>query len=384
MAVSMANSVAITIAYARLGTAKSFGTYQLGIAAIATVAPLGLAGAAAAVTRGAAQGRSPAWPLFRYRFALCLAAGAALAVVGLAFALADRSSVAATLFVAGLMVPLFQGGDVYQAHLLGAREYARYFRFYATVQISTAAGVIAAVAALPDKPWLALLALTALTGAFQLRGLLSLRRAAVSSDADVRFAKRMTWITVLGAVDARLDILVVGALIGVKDVALVAVAQTLPTGLKRLWAAVIQPAFVRMSAEHATAARDVLRRNRGPALAGSVIVAAVGLVVAPAVIRTVFGSAYEESTTLAQLLFVAAAISSVGSLHETLLRAQDRLGRVAVIYVVLPLLSFISLPLLVGWLGIEGVGVEAIGVAIVYAAVATYFAEQDPKGPATT
>jgi hypothetical protein len=77
-----------------------------------------------------------------------------------------------------------------------------------------------------------------------------------------------------------------------------------------------------------------------------------------------------------QLLLVSSIVLAFGSLESLLLRAQGFVRSLNTLYIVLPLVSIVSLPILIAVGGLVGVGVKAILVAVVHGGLAVWLANR--------
>jgi O-antigen/teichoic acid export membrane protein len=370
-AASMLNSLAIAVLYTRLAGPGLYGVYQVAFAILGVVGILAVAGSGTAASRAAAQGRAAAWPLFRARLPFCFATSLGLAATAAVIELVDASALAPALLALAATIPLYLGADVYPAHLIGRGLWTAYLRFQLLVQGGILVGVSGALLADRRSPWLAVLAVGAVTGAIQAHGLARLRRGASAELSDLRYARQITGVAVLSALDARLDLLVAGALLGAREAGLVAIARTLPTLVRRTWEVLYQPFFVRMAAVGPIDAMEVARRFRRALVGVLGGASAVGIALAPIALPLVFGEASRDAVTLTQLLLGAVILMVVGFLDEVLLKAQGDIRRLRLVYVVLPVTSLVFTPLLVSLYGINGIGLEAILVAAVYVVLVT-------------
>jgi O-antigen/teichoic acid export membrane protein len=219
-------------------------------------------------------------------------------------------------------------------------------------------------------------ALTGSIGAIQLAGLLTARRGARADHVDRTYARRMTLISALAVIDTRLDILLTGLLLGARDAGLVAAARLFPGLVKTFWTVLYQRCFPSLAAGSVEDGRALVRRYRTLLVSGVGVVAAVGSLLAPFLIRALFGAHFEGAVTLTRLLLAAAFVSSFGFLDLTLVRAQGDLRREGVVLAVLATLSLVALAPLILLLGIEGVGVEALIAAVAYSGLAMYLARR--------
>jgi len=370
---SLANSLAIAVTYARVGGVSAFGVYQIALAATSVTAVLGISGSATAATRAAAQGRNAVWPLFRARLPFCVLEAAMLASVALALAFTGRFAVAAALAAAAVTLPAYHGGDVYPAHLLGERRYGDYLRLQIAIQGSTAVAVVAAVVAAPAHPWLAVAAMTGLTGAIQLSGTLAAPRTRGAS-SDIGYARRMTGVSVAGAIDARLDVLLAGSLLGTREAGLVGVARLAPGVLKNVWITLLyQPFFTRMAAGTIDQALDVARRYRRSLTLVSAALCGLLIAAVPVVLPLAFGPSFSDATLVAQLLLATVPLHFLAGIDKTVLRAQAFTGKETTIHITLAIVSLLALPPLIVVFGVTGVGIEALLSAVVYVVLTRRF-----------
>jgi O-antigen/teichoic acid export membrane protein len=380
---SAINSFVIAVTFARVAGSSRLGVYQTALAAAGVVGIVTLSGSAGAAMRAAAQGRLAAWPLFRRRLPYCLAGSVVMATVAAVFLIIGAQMAALTFAAMALTLPLFLGADVYPAHLLGRSQYRTHLTFQLTVQGTTLAGVLAAVIAWPREPWIALLAFTGLTGVLQLHGLKTLRLGAYAATEDFSYARGMSVVALLGAVATRLDILLVGALLGAREAGLVSIARLFPTFLKRIWE-IPAPWFLsKMAGAGDAGALALAQRYRFRVAGGLAAVALVGIIAAPSAIQLFFGQEFTAATRLTQLLLASAMLAPFGFLEEVALRARGDVRRIGMVYVVLPITTLLLMPLLVLSLGIEGVGVTAVVTAGVYVILVRYLALLPRIGSAT-
>jgi O-antigen/teichoic acid export membrane protein len=375
-AISLANSLVLAIVYARIGGPDSYGIFQMTVATTGVVAVIALSGATTAATRAAAQGRRAAWLLFKSRLRWCGAASGVLLLVALIVLDHGQSALAAALATGALALPLFIGGDLYPAHLIGDRRYRRYLGFQLTTQTVTLLGVALAVVIAPSEPWIAALAYMGSIGVIQLRGLMTLRAGADATPEDLSYARRFTGVSVLSAVDARLDVLLTGFLLSPSAAGTVAVARTFPGLLKAAWTVAYQPLFVKMTAMPLAEAYRVVSRYRLAVVAALASLSAIGAVIVVWLVPALFGKEYDDAVPLAQLLLLASGLASLGYVDQTFIRAQGFVLNEAIILTALPIFSLVVLPLLILAVGINGVGIKAVLATLLQVALATMIARR--------
>lgn len=379
--VSGLGSLVIAVVYTRVAGAAAYGTFQMAVAAMAIVGPLTLSASAGAATRAAAQGRAAAWPLFRRRLPYCYGAALLLAGVGAVLLVNGNGQLGMALCAAAAFVPLQLGADVYPAHLLGRRRYRSYLAYQGILQPSTAAGVSLAVVVAPDRPWLAVLAAAGITGVGQFLPLLRMRGSGIAATDDHVYARRMTGISILAAVDSRGDVLLAGSLLGPVEAGLVGVARIVPMQAKRLWEIIYQPFFVEMAGREPRDALGLATRYRGLLVLTYGGVLGVAIIVVPWLIVPVFGPEFSDAVVVTQMMLVGGILMSLGAFEAVFLRAQGLLRELGIMYSVLPVATLISLPALILALGVAGVGVKAMLAGALSSTLAIVLAHRASRAP---
>lgn len=217
----------------------------------------------------------------------------------------------------------------------------------------------------------------------QLAGLLHGRpREQQATDSDRSYGRRLSSLSILTALDVQLDVIMSAALLGTREAGIVAVARMIPTIPRRIWEVAYQPFFVKMAGDLA-GARAVVNRYRLPLVGAFAAVAVVGIATAPFVIPALFGSSFQEAVLLTQFLLAANTVRVIAFLDEIQMKAVGDARRLSAIYVVLPLVSLVTLPPLVSLFGISGVGVRALVAASVYAVLTYVLGRRTAASPAT-
>lgn len=317
----------VPLALARLSTQADYGRFSFATALLATSSILTLPGLNLAITQGAARGQDGTLRVAlrsRLRGALLMAVVVALAGAAIAW-YADRTTGFALILASLLAVPAY-GLDSASAFFNGRRRFAA----LSLLIVAAAAVPAVAVAALllagaPIPAVLAgYLAALALVNAVSLR---SARRLVRNDDVDpaaIRYGRRMTWISSIGAVQFYLDRLVVGSSLGFADLALYSAAKLFQQGLKATWTAVNQLLFPRLAAAtDSSSARVMAWRALVPVWVGFVLLGAVTAALAPFIVSYLLGADYLGSVTPARLLILAVLVGIPGAQFEMLFRATS-------------------------------------------------------------
>jgi O-antigen/teichoic acid export membrane protein len=375
-AVSTLNSLVIALVYARIGGAEHYGTYTLALSLTAMAALVALPGATMAAQRASAQGRRTAWPLFRARLPWAFAAAALVTIAGGVVIVLGNAELGAALVASGIALPLFVGGDLVRGDMLGRGAYREYLHFQILIQGISALAVVVVIVLAGAEPWIAVLALTGTTGVIQLIQLARERDVATDVRADKAYARQMSVIGVLATADAQIDISLSGALLGPREAGILAVARAIPLQIKYVWELIYQPFFRTFAAVSATRGMEVARQRRWLVISAIGVPAVIGIVAAPWLLPALFGDDFKDAVPVTQLLLVSSIVLAFGSLESLLLRAQGFVRSLNTLYIVLPLVSIVSLPILIAVGGLVGVGVKAILVAVVHGGLAVWLANR--------
>jgi len=147
----------------------------------------------------------------------------------------------------------------------------------------------------------------------------------------VRTGAPLALISLLGLVNYRLDLVVLGALSGTHDVGIYAVATRFLDAMLPLAAFFVAAAFPVLSASagHAVELRQGQARRAAEFLMlASVPIMLGGCVFAPQLVQIVAGSAYADAVTPLRLLLVSLPLSFLSTFLLYLLIAADRQRRV--------------------------------------------------------
>ncbi len=321
----MAAGFVAPLALARLASPEDYGRFSFATAVLATCSILTAPGLTIAVTQGAARGQHGTLRLaMASRVRWSISAVVVVMIIGGWFVTnGDRMTGAILIAVGPLVIPVY-GLDLGPAFLNGLGRFGSMILLM-LAGAALPAGVVAALL-LGGAPIVSVtIAYFATLAATNIASLVFVHlRHVRNSEADpevIRYGKRLSWISSLGAVQFYFDRLVIGASLGFADLAIYSAAKIFQQGLKSTWGAVNQQLVPALATRDVEAARDLTRRTLIPVWLGFVALCAVGVVLVPTVVIFVFGRAYEPSITPARLLLVAVAAGIPGAQFEMLFRA---------------------------------------------------------------
>lgn len=321
----MAVGFVVPLALARLATPDDYGRFSFVTAVVAVCSILTAPGLAVAVTHGAARGQDGSMrAAMRDRVRTSGFAVGVVALVGLwVLTFRDHMTGILLLAVAPLVVPTY-ACDVAGAFLNGQ---GRYRQMIVALLVAAAVPALAVGGALllGASILIVTLAYFVSLSVVNVAALAIVQSRYVANDRvdpDVmRFGRRLSWISSLGAVQYYFDRLLIGAMLGFADLAIYSSAKIFQQGLKSIWTAVSQQLFPKLAVCAPSDARRLARRTLFPIWFGFLAVGLVGVLLAPIVVPVVFGSDYAPSVTPARLLMLAVVIGIPGAQLELLFRA---------------------------------------------------------------
>lgn len=321
----MAVGFVVPLALARLAALEDYGRFGFASAVIATCSIFTAPGLATAVTQGAARRQHGTLGIaIASRVRASIIAMVVTAATGAWFmAFADRTTGVLLLAATPLIIPAY-ALDLATSFLNGQR---RYRAMVITLLSAAAAPALAVVLALLAGAPVVVVTVSyfAALGLVNVIALSTVQRAFVENrtvDPEmIRYGRRLSWISSLGAVQFYFDRLVIGVTLGFAEVAIYSVAKIFQQGLKATWTAVNQQLFPALAAHDRQGASTLNRRTLVPIWIAFTLLAGLGALAAPLLVPLVFGTPYEASVTPARILLLAVALGIPGAQFEMLFRA---------------------------------------------------------------
>jgi O-antigen/teichoic acid export membrane protein len=363
----MAVGFLVPLALARLAAPEDFGRFSFVTAVVAVCSILTAPGLGVAVTQGAARGHDGVLgAALASRVRLSGLAVAAIAVAGI-WVMFQRDDMTGLLLlcVAPLVVPAY-ACDLASAFLNGQRRYREMVVVLVVAAALPAAAVVAALLAggtilVVTLAYFGTLALVNVASYMVVR-----RRYVTTDEVDpslIRYGRRLSWISSLGAVQYYFDRLVIGLALGFDELAIYSTAKIFQQGLKSIWTTVNQRLFAELAACDLPAARRLVRRTQLPISLGFL---AAGLIVAalvPVLVPVVFGDAYAAAIGPAQILALAVVVGVPGAHLEMLFRATSDERRLFAQRIVFTVAEIACTGAGAWWYGVTG---AAVGMVVAY------------------
>ena len=353
------------LAFARFLPKEVYGTYQYLLSIATIVGAFTLTGMNAALTRAVARGYEGtvgASIRFQLKWGLIPLIGSWAA--GAYYLMQGNPTIGYGLLLIGVFVPLNNTLNSYGGWIGGRKDFRAGFTFnFFTNTLFYPALIITAYF---SKAALALLAANLLSQAV---GIIICYRAAKKkyrpNDAvdpsTLSYGGHLSLMGVFGAVAGQADSILAFHLLGANPLAIYSFATALPDRIASLVKFIPSIALPKLSLR----SPEEVRRTLGPrllwAIAGSIVIAALYILLAHLFFR-IFFPAYLASVPYS-MLYALGIIPTIGGIFSTALTAQRSVRALYIFNGVLPVVQLILMVVGVLWLGLWG---------LIIARIATY------------
>lgn len=360
------------LAFTHLAAPAEYGRFSLVASIIAIASLTTMPGLNISLTQAAARGFHGALSevlTVRVRWAGLGVAG--LLLVGGWLAGRGDATTGYLLLMIAPILPLIYGADVAQAFLNGIQRFEALSFWMIAAAALPSATVIALLAGGAD----ARAASVGYFGAVAVVNVLSYAWAVghKSNDrtdpASIGYGKRLTLVSSLGTLQAYVDKVAVGGILGLNAVAVYSVGMLFQQGLKVTWGALQQLYFPKLASRDVALARRLTRTTLLYVWVGFAALTALLMVAAPFIVHLVFGDQYAASITAARVLMIGFIVAIPGAQFEILFRAtadERRLYTQRVTYATVDLASAVAGAWLFGLPGALWAGVLAYAVNSVH------------------
>lgn len=264
------------------------------------------------------------------------------------------------------LAPLYAASGVYTSYFYGKEQYARGARITNTITIITLVAQMVAFYFWRDalSLLLALVVVQSISRAFvDVRLWRSTPKSASALHPDVSFAKKMSWVQLIGVVRSNIDRVLLGSTtfgVGYEQLAQYAVAAVLPDQFKAAVAITNQATLARFS-QRGGDVYEVIKEKMGRlilvALAGFVVVAFV----TPYVIPLVFTDQYRGAVPISLALLASLIIPIITGPYLNALTIQKEVKKVFVVNTIFSVTELVALIIMIPLWGLWGaVGAKAL------------------------
>jgi len=356
------------LAFVRLATPADYGRFSL-IAAIIAIANIGtLPGLNISLRQAAARGCHGAMSqtaAIRIRWAIfavlgLVAAGAVIRVRG------DAHTGNLLLLLAPLL-PLIYGIDVAQSFLNGIQRFVPLSAWMLITALVPSAAVVALLftGAGAGAGVVGYYSALAAVNVLAYRWVsLRYRRNDRTDPESIRYGKRLTVITALGALQSYADKLAVASVLNLEALAIYSVGKLFQQGLTLTWGALNQLYAPKLASRPLDEARHLTRATLPYVWVFFGALAALLVAAAPLIVRIVFGNAYASSVPVARMLIIAVWLAIPGAQFEVLFTSTGDETR---LYVQRITFAVLQLLLVGGGARLFGLSGAVLGATLTYA-----------------
>lgn len=257
------------------------------------------------------------------------------------------------------LAPLYAASGVHASYYYGKEQYARGARITNTITVITLVAQLVAFYFWRDvlSLLLALVVVQSISRAFvDVRLWKSIPKSATASRPDVSFAKKMSWVQLIGAVRSNIDRVLLGSPVfgvGYEQLAQYAVASVLPDQFKAAVAITNQTTLARFSQRGGdvyAVIKEKMGRLMFVALAGFVVLA----IATPYVIPFVFTTQYRAAVPFSLALLATLVIPIVTGPYLNALIVQKEVKKVFVANTIFSVTELVGMIVMIPLWGLWG------------------------------
>jgi O-antigen/teichoic acid export membrane protein len=374
--ISTLTSFVLSILFARYLSKETFGIYKYILSVAGFVSPFSLTGMNTAIVRAVSQGRDGTFarslPLqLRWALGQCLIN---FAIAGY-YLIKGNTAYAIAFGVIAVFGPISTVTNSFASYLQGKQDFktsSTYGIFSSGIYFLIVAGTTLSA---PNFVYLivAYFVSTSLTNAyFCVR---TLRKFPAQDTAlrpdDVRYAKHLSLMTLVGSAANQIDSIIVYQLLGPAQLAIYAFSTIVPDRIRGISSIIMSAALPKLS-KKATGAREGVPRKLVQMMVLATLIIVVYIISAP-IFYQIFFPEYSEAVWYSQVyalsLFILPSFISLPTLY-----AQQNERALYVVNIGIPFIKILISFSAIVWAGILGAVLAKVAHYILHMALSSYYA----------
>lgn len=367
-------SFSLAVAFGHLASQDTYGNYKFILSVAGVLGALSLSGVGTAIAQAVARGREGALP---QGFRLNLLSGAGIVLLGLMgaayYAYEGNLFVAASLVAVALLTPLSNSFSLYDAYLVGTRDFKRQTLYGLTTYAVTTVLLIGVLYVNPRAILLVAAYLFASTGAMAFWYWRTVRRTRNKAREPelLRYGGHLSVMNVIGMVADKVDSIIVFTVLGPAQVGVYAYAIALPEQIKMAVKSIVPLALPKFAERTLAEVRQTIWIRMLYLMAGLAIVLGAYALAAPFLFQTFF-PVYLESVPFSRIYALSLVAVGIITPLTALFQAQRMTRELYWSSNVGAIILLVSLPILVPLWGILGAIVAQIIYRVSTALLMTY------------
>lgn len=317
-----------TIVFARLATQDLLGQYTFILSIVGLTTVLSLPGINTALIETVARGNHGSLLVaMRARAKWGLLATGTVGLVAVYYARQNSLEFGIAIAAAGLFVPISAAGSCIMQFYTGTRRYARLSWLNIGLLLLRMIVLFALLWSKASIIWL-VTGESIATALYYLVQLIPLSRRVKNEPRDdqmVALGRTLTWANSITIVTGQLDSLILGSYLGFSDLAVYRIATILPDNTKNLMKPSLDLILPKIAAnpEKQINTRST-RRQLLMLLAINVLIVGAAIILLPFIIPLFYGSQYNRSIPLAQLLMLSLVFNWPSTFFLAALQARKQ------------------------------------------------------------
>jgi len=354
-AVNSLLALLVIVTFSHFATKEIFGQYKFVITVLSTLAIFSLPGMNLAITQAASKGKYAVLvQTTKSRFLYSLL-GSLVLLISAAYLKVRNEDVWYIFVIAAFLFPFLYSFDGYVSLLLGKKQFSLAALYSSIPQIIISLAVIGAVYFLHTLVWIVLasIVVTIILHLVFYKKVAGQANSKKDPDA-VHYGKHLSYMSSLQIVGSQLDKLIVPYFLGFEQLAMYAIAASLPEGMRNVaksLSPMLIPKFVKIKGR---TVYEKIRKKIWMVFSVSVAFSIAAIFISQWLIPLMFSSTYAGAVPFAQVMFLALPLEFASMIFLMMLKSYKQVRALYWYYSWLACTSLILFVILTPKFGLMG------------------------------
>lgn len=355
------SGLATAYAFTHWSSQQSYGAYKYITTIFGILAVFSIPGVNTAVTQAVAAGvRGLLLTAIYYRISWSLFASVIAAIIGAWFYLHGQQNLVPAMLLGAAILPICYAPDTILSFLNGKLAYRSLATIKAISSFSAFLVVVIILLLSPEATMLLVSGSLLIPACVLLAAIfIALRtypeeRNTTPHPVPLKFGFQLTWRGLIGTIEGKLDLLIVGTFFSLEQLAIFSVGKIFRDVLARLWGLVATLLLPKLSSK-TKITRSLTARLLVSLCGLFTIIVALAAISAPWLIPLVFSRTYSDSIFYAQSFAGLTAIGTIGAVLEAQFTAQRLIRPLLLTRIVTTISYAVGLVILVPLWGLPGI-----------------------------
>ncbi|MGE5541238.1 MAG: lipopolysaccharide biosynthesis protein [Bacillota bacterium] len=373
-AVALGLSLLLAVAFGHLASQDLYGNYKYALSLAGVLGVFSLSGMSTAITHAIAHGRDGA---LRQGFLLNLRWSLGISILGIILALyyfyVGNAFAALTLVIIALLTPFLNSFALYDAFLVGKKEFGTQTRYNLVSGALTTAAIVGALF-FTSRAIVIVLLYFSITLALSAYWYLRTKQHTTNTETDpelFKYSAHLSIMNVVGGIADKIDSIIIFNFIGPTQLAVYAYAIAMPEQIKAVVKSIIPLSMPKFAQRDFSTIRATIWPRVLGLTFGLAMVILVYVLAAPLIFHLLF-PVYVNSIFFSQVYALSIIVTGFTAAFTAVLQAHKKTRELYVASTVGAIALIVSLPILASLYGILGAILSQVIYRVVSALCATW------------